>query len=222
MLLVAGDVTDRQLARRAGLCVLAAPAYTLLPAARAEAAQVSAAAAAELATGWILAGLGRDWTVLHGRWLPLDGQLVAHLLVGPPGVVVLETLPAAVAVTAQLWLSEDDEVCSRYLVDGDPVAAAAVTWPAASAARAVREVTFGYPLPVHAAVVAHAAAMPAPWVTVPGEDPGRGGGGSVTVVAGARLLDWLTALPAVAPDPGGRRLRAVGQVYARVFRPATR
>lgn len=191
--------------------------------------QVVGQAAAEEATGRVLVELGRSWTVLHDRQLP-DGQVVAHLLIGPPGLVVVQSSLWSGVIGAQLWLTEDGDVASRYHVDGDQRLVQDVAGVAAAAGRAVRVAAVGgWPVPVHAAVVVHAAGLPAAWVTVDVDDDDEQVGAGerdpastpVTVVGPRQLRVWLTGLRAAAP-PAARLPRvvvAVARVCDRAFPP---
>lgn len=186
--------------------------------------QVVGRAAAEVTTGRILMELDRSWTVLHDRQLGSE-LAAAHLLIGPPGVIVVQSSLWAGSITAQLWLTEDGDVGSRYDVNGDPDGVQDVAGGAAAAAGVLRMAAGGgWPVPVHAAVVAHVAGLPVGWVTLDVADvAGQVGEGSadpapVTVVGPWELLAWLTGLPPAAHSRRGTR--AVARVCDRAFPPA--
>src|SRR5699024_8429500 len=55
---------------------------------------------ARQATGAQLAELGPEWVVLHSRMMPGDGGLVDHIVVGPPGIVVIDSQASAAGASA--------------------------------------------------------------------------------------------------------------------------
>lgn len=65
--------------------------------------------AAEVATGAVLSALGPHWKVMHSRALPGTAADADHIVVGPPGVVLIDTKDWKGEVTVHYRRPTDDD-----------------------------------------------------------------------------------------------------------------
>ncbi|HET9733374.1 MAG TPA: NERD domain-containing protein [Acidimicrobiales bacterium] len=148
----------------------------------------------EVATAEALEGLTqRGWAALHDRAIPGSRVNIDHLVVGPPGVVVVDsknyggTVRVADGVAWRNGRRMDDDVdaLSRYTAVVQDLIRSRADRPGAP------------PIPVRQVVVVHRAVVTAGWV------------GGTAVVAGSQLTRWLESLPVSGPPVDVGRVTAV-------------
>lgn len=79
---------------------------------------VQAGIEAEHATAGVLAGLPAHWSVLHSRCLPGTRADTDHLVIGEPGVFVLDSKNWAGELTQESVLEDDGSEFTEYRING--------------------------------------------------------------------------------------------------------
>lgn len=135
----------------------------------------------------LLAQLGPEWTVLHDRGLPNSNANVDHVLVGPGGVVVVDTKAAGRNLTALngrlLWhgLPADDKLETTR-------------WEAERVAQ----------------ILGRPGSVPAVWA-VWGQDVPFGQACGVTVLAAENILDYVANLRPVLSVSQSQRVASLAE-----------
>lgn len=163
-------------------------------------------AAAERATGSELAKLGPGWHVLHSRALHNTAADADHIVIGPPGIILVDTKHRTGTLHCEPWVDDDGTTGADWSFNDEPVPgtlAASTLFEAERIAWAFRAPTDMAP-PVPAVIAMHGVHMNVPWGTitfekhVTGEDGEEltAGRQSVTFVDAENLAEYLRQLPA--------------------------
>ncbi|MFI9507358.1 nuclease-related domain-containing protein [Nocardia sp. NPDC052566] len=160
---------------------------------------------AEVATAKLLVGLGPRWHVLHSRALHATSADADHIVIGPPGVVLVDSKFRS-GIFECSW-SDGEGAAASWTFNGQPLRADLVRsalFEADRIAWAFRaDLASGQPVPTVLAI--HGARMNVAWGTAEFEvsetDPRSGeevvvATRLVTLVAVEHLVDYLRQLPA--------------------------
>ena len=163
-------------------------------------------AAAENATALQLATLGPRWHVLHSRALHNTAADADHIVIGPPGVLLLDTKYRSGAFECIPWV-DGDSTGAEWTYNGRPIPEDMVTSALFEADRIAwafqAENAAGQPVPT--ILVIHGARMNVPWgevtfdVTEIDQDSGRHlaiDTRTVTLVDAEHVVAYLRQLPA--------------------------
>ncbi len=154
---------------------------------------------AQAATARELDALGDDWVVLHSRIAPHTGILVDHVLIGPPGLVVVDTQtpPVVAPAGAGVAATFDDLFAGAAVPDsGHTTPVVDVDEIVSAAAMLEQAIRSGGALPVATIIALHGPGdgQLGHTETVVHDDAHR----TVHVAAGPHLSTYLdTALPRV-------------------------
>jgi hypothetical protein len=163
-------------------------------------------AAAEKDTAVQLAALGPRWHVLHSRALHNTAADADHIVIGPPGVLLLDTKYRSGAFDCIPWV-DGDSTGSEWTYNGRPIPEDMVTSALFEAERIAWAFRAGEVAgqPVPTILVIHGARMNVPWGEVTFDvtetDPNSGqhsvlGTRTVTLVAAEHVVAYLRQLPA--------------------------
>jgi hypothetical protein len=163
-------------------------------------------AAAEKATAVQLAELGPRWHVLHSRALHNTAADADHIVIGPPGVLLLDTKYRSGAFDCIPWV-DGDSTGSEWTYNGRPIPEDLVTSALFESERIAWAFRAGEVAgqPVPTILVIHGARMNVPWGEVTFDvtetDPDSGQHSvldtrTVTLVAAEHVVAYLRQLPA--------------------------
>lgn len=187
-------------------------------------------AAAEAATAELLATLGPRWHVLHSRALHNTTADADHIVIGPPGILLLDSKYRSGTFECIPWV-DGEHAGVDWAFNGGPVPAdiaESALYEADRIAWAFRAgETAGQPVPT--VIVVHGTRMNVPWGeiafdrTVADAETGLTqvvGTSTVTLVAAEHVVDYLRQLPARRfTDPTAterRRARGDGKSDAEI------